>query len=132
MADTKEREPEIMLARDEFTSVRRTLTHHPEAIQTQSRLDVIDDYGNVTTWVLDLFRLEGRVTALVQRGNADGFIRLVVPPLVTAAIMRHHDGLIAKQRKKQARRQAENRRARGEVLGNPVALKLARLAKRKK
>lgn len=122
----QEREPEVRLARDEFTAERRRLVGHPEAVAASSRIDVADDYGNTTTWVVDLYRLDGMVTAFVQRGATDGYVRLVIPPAVTAAIARHSAGLVTKQRRKTARRVVADRLARGEQVGNPEALKAAR------
>lgn len=125
-------EPEIKLSRDEFTVERRRLDGHPEAVASSSRIDVVDDYGNVSTWVLDLYRLEGRVTALVQRGSPEGYIRLVIPADVTAAITRHQSGLVTKQRRKTAKRVAADRKARGEKVGNPEALAAHRRKGRKR
>ena len=119
-------EPTITLARDEFTAKRRDLDNHPEAVEASSRIDVVDDYGNVTTWVLDLYRLEGNVTAFVQRITADSGTRFVIPPAVTAAITRHQSSLVTKQRKRTARRVVADKRARGEQVGNPEALAAAR------
>ncbi len=118
--------PERALPRDEFTTRRRDLTNHPEGVTASTRLDVTDDYGSVTTWVLDLIRVESRVTAFLQRGARDGYIRLVLPPQVTAAIARHQDALVTKARRQTARRVVADRRARGESLGNPDALRKAR------
>jgi hypothetical protein len=80
-------------------------------VKATSRIDVADDYGNVTTWNLDLYRLDGRVTAFVQKGGAEGYIRLVVPSPVTAAISRHSAGLVTKHRRKVARRSIADLRA---------------------
>lgn len=110
MAGDRE-EPAVKLARDEFTVERRRLDGHPEAVKASSRIDVKDDYGNVTTWNLDLYRLEGIVTAFVQRGAPDGYTRLLVPGKVTAAIARHFGALASKHRRKQARRSIADLRA---------------------
>lgn len=110
--DKRQHEPTVTLARDEFTSRRRDLDGHPEAVAASSRIDVVDPYGNVATWVVDLYRLDGDVTAFVQRGAGDGsYIRLVVPPAVTAAISRHQAGLVTKHRRKVAKRVAADKRA---------------------
>jgi hypothetical protein len=127
MSDT----PEQTLPRDAFTARRRELDGHPDAVTASSRIDVVDAYGAVTTWVLDLYRVEGQVTAFVQRGAIDGYTRLVIPPQVTAAIGRHFAGLVSKQRRRTARRIVEDKRARGEQLGNPEALRAAQ-GKRKR
>ncbi len=103
-----EDEPTVRLARDEFTTEWRRLEKHPEAVAASSRIDVTDDYGNLTTWVVDLFRKEGQVTAFVQVGGPHGYTRLLIPPKVNAAIARHFGGLVSKHRRKQARRQRED------------------------
>jgi hypothetical protein len=126
-------EPELKLARDEFTVGRRTLEGHPEAVAARATIDVKDFYGGVTTWVIDLFRLEGDVTAFIQVGRPDGgYVRLVMPSEVTAAIIRHQAGLITKARRKQAKKLIANRKAQGLPVGNPEALALARKKRRKK
>ena len=132
MSNSRETEPQITLARDEFTARRRDLKNHPEAVEASSRIDVSDDYGNVVTWVVDLFRLEGNVTALLQRGATEGYIRMVIPPQVTSAIARHQAGLVTKQRRKTAKRVVADKRAQGLPVGNPDALAAARKARRKR
>lgn len=127
MADTHE--ATMTLARDEFTARRRELDGHPEAVTASSRIDVVDIYGNVKTWVVDLFRVDGAVTAFVQRGGTDGYIRLVVPPAVTSAIARHQAGLVTKSRRRVAKRVVADRLARGEQVGNPEALARGRKEK---
>lgn len=126
MNETAERQ----LPRDEFTARRRELDGHPEAVTASTRIDVSDPYGNVTTWVLDLYRVDGLVTAFVQRGAPDGYTRLVIPPQVTAAVARHQAGLVSKSRRRTARRIIADKRARGEPVGNPEALAKARKARR--
>lgn len=119
MSNRVEEKPEVTLSRDEFTVERRRLVGHPEAVAASSRIDVEDPYGNVTTWVVDLFRLDGAVTAFVQRGATEGYIRLVIPPQVTAAIARHQSNLVTKHRRKVAKRAVADLRAQsGEVVEN--------------
>ena len=124
--------PTVRLSRDEFTERRRELTNHPEAVAATSRTDVEDDYGNATTWVLDLYRVGSEVTAFIQRGGNEGYIRLVLPPSVTSSINRHQSGLVTKARRKTSKRIVADKRARGEPVGNPEALKKARKARKAK
>lgn len=130
MAD-REQEPEVRLARDEWTVERRRLEGHPEAVKSSSRIDVTDAYDNVTTWVVDLYRLSGQVTAFVQRGAALSYVRMLIPPEVTSAISRHQSALVTKQRRNTARRVIADKRARGEQVGNPAALAAARKRRKK-
>lgn len=132
MATTREQDPTVVLPRDEFTAKRRDLDAHPEAVKSKARIDVVDPYGNVTTWVLDLYRLEGDVTALVQRMTGDSGTRFVLPPAVTAALASHQSALVTKARRKVGKRVAADKAARGEAVGNPAALAAARKARRHK
>ena len=124
--------PQLTLARDEFTATRRGLDAHPEAVKSKARIDVVDPYDNLVTWVIDLYRLEGDVTAFVQRMNGESGSRLVIPADVTAAITRHQSALVTKARRRVGKRVAADRAARGEVVGNPEALAKARKARRHK
>ena len=124
--------PDIRLARDTFTQRRRELMNHPEAVKQSGRLDEEDHYGNVTTWVVDVLRVGSAVTAFFQVGATDGYVRQVVPPPVTAMLHRAHAGLITKARRKTAKRVVADKRARGDKMGNPEALKKARRARRAK
>ena len=126
MAGREGESPLVTLARDEFTTERRRLDGHPEAVKTSSRLDVPDDYGNLTTWVIDQYRLEGDVIALVQIIDRESGTRLVLPPAVTRVIASGPDKLVSKHRRKVAKRIVADKRARGEQVGNPEALALAR------
>jgi hypothetical protein len=122
--------PERTLARDPFTARRRELSNHPEAVQSSARIDVEDPYGEVETWVLDLFRVCGEVTGFVQRIDRHGSVRLLLPPTVAAAIARHQGSLVTKARRRVAQRVVADRRARGEKIGNPDALRKARKSRK--
>jgi hypothetical protein len=118
------------LARDPFSTALRELHKNPAAIKGQTRIDVADDYGNLTTWNLDLFRDHKGVTVLVQVVGLDGVpSRFVIPPKVTDAMARHQSSLTSKARARTGRLGAEKRRAQGLPVGNPAALAAARKAK---
>lgn len=131
-------QPEITLARDEFTVERRRLDGHPEAVKAQSRIDVEDDYGTVTTWIIDLYRLRderkksSELVALVQRITNNDGVRFVIPAKVTEAFTRHAAGLVTKHRVKVGRRISADKKAQGLPVGNPAALAAARKARRHK
>lgn len=133
-----EDQPTVTLARDEFTSERRRLDGHPEAVKASSRIDVVDDYDNTTTWIVDLYRLRDErkkateLVALVQRITGNEGVRFVIPAQVTDAFIRHASGLVTKHRQKVGRRVAADKKAQGLPVGNPEALKLARKARRHK
>lgn len=122
---------ERTLPRDEFTVRLRELRDNPGAVRTSSRVDIADVYGNAETWTIDTFRHDGIETAFVQRMAAEGSLRLLMPPEVMAALARGHETLTGKSRSRGARRAVETRIARGDVLGNPEALKAARAGARK-
>jgi hypothetical protein len=122
---------ERTLPRDEFTVRLRELRDNPGAVSTSSRVDIPDFYGNHETWTVDTFRHDGIETAFVQRMSADGGLRMLVPPQVMSALVRGHETLTGKSRSRGARRAVETRIARGDVLGNPEALKKARSTRRK-
>src|SRR5262245_39619303 len=118
--------PEKFLPRDEFTVRLRELSDNPGAVRTSSRVDVTDSYGNLVTWTLDTFRVDGSTTSFVQRMDGNGGQRILLPPKVWDAMTRGHDNLTTKVRRASARRAVATRIARGDVLGNPEALRLAR------
>lgn len=122
---------ERTLPRDEFTVRLRELRDNPGAVRTSSRVDIADVYGNAETWTVDTFRHDGIETAFVQRMSAEGGLRLLVPPEVMSALVRGHDTLTGKMRVRGARQAVATRIARGDVLGNPEALRAARKAGRK-
>jgi hypothetical protein len=130
---SKPEEPTAQLARDEFTRKRHELDNTPEAVKTSNRIDIVDQTTTeITTWLIDQYRFDGRVTMFVQVGKPDGYIRIMVPPKVMAAIANAGDALVSKQRRQTARRVVSDRLARGEKLGNPEALAAARRAPRKR
>jgi len=119
------------LPRDEFSVTLRSMSDNPGAVRASSRLDIADFYGRSETWTIDTFRANGIETALVQRMSTGGALRLVLPPQVMAALTRQHDSLTGKVRSRGARQAVATRIARGDVLGNPEALKKARKTPRK-
>ena len=114
-----------LLPRDVFSVRRRELMDNPGAIRSASTVDVADVYGNVETWRIETFRIEGAVEALVQRNSVDGALRLVLPPKVMAALDRQRGSVVTASRQRAARRALETRRERGDRIGNPEALRKA-------
>ena len=120
-------QPTVQLPRDEFTTARRALRDNPGAFGCGSTVYVTDDYGNLVTWVIETFRADGKTTHLLQR-NGD---RWVLPPQVAATLEGHRDRCTTQSRRRAARQAVQTRLDRGDVLGNPDALKAARQAPRK-
>lgn len=118
---------EKTLPRDEFTVRLRELTDNPGAMRASSRIDVVDFYGNAATWTVDTFREStGVETAFVQRMSREEPLRLIIPSTVMIVLTRQHESLVARSRRRGARQAVATRRARGDTLGNPAALRKAR------
>lgn len=123
--------PTSELPRDPFSVAMRSLLGNPGAVRASSKVEIGDLLGNVETWIVDTFRVEGgEETILLQRVSAEGGTRLVLPPEVTAVINRQRGRAVTGTRKRAARAAVATRIARGDVLGNPAALAAARASKR--
>lgn len=114
------------LPRDEFSRRLRDLTANPGALAASSRVDIRDFYGRSETWNIDTFKVNGVRVAFLQRGAADGFIRLVLPEEVMGALDRQGDSLTARTRSRGARQAVDTKRAKGQQVGNAAALRKAR------
>jgi hypothetical protein len=103
-----------VLPRDEFSTRLRTLQSNPAAIRSSSTIQIADDYGNTSTWIVDGFRYDGRDELLLQRIGADEkAIRLVLPPRVMAAIIGQRDRANKVTRRRAARKGLDTKRERG-------------------
>ncbi len=131
MSDTPDRHaPSGLIASDPFSVRWYELTHNPGAVRTSSKVDLLDDYKHIETWVIDTFREEGgRETVFLQRIGNRGPLREMLPPRVTAAIAGQRDRATGHNRKRGAKRAMATRIARGDTLGNPEALRKARKAR---
>src|SRR5262245_14555412 len=88
---------------DTFSVSFRNLTNNPGAIRTSSKIDLMDDYGNTESWIVDTFRTQGGdETVFLQRINVSGGLRLVLPPRVTAALSQQRDRATTVNRKRGA------------------------------
>jgi hypothetical protein len=105
---------EQQLPRDEFSTAVRKLSGNQGAVRKESTINLEDDYGNVSTWIVTSFRQEGKSTVLLQRMSAEP-IRLVLPPAVTAAIERHIEGASSVVRRRAAAAAVETRKRKGIV-----------------
>lgn len=98
---------------DVFSRRRRELKENPGAIGAESTITVQDFYGNLETWVVETFRVDGKEEAFLQRMSADGGARLLLPAPVMAALSRQRDQVIGRARKRSARAAAATRKAKG-------------------
>jgi hypothetical protein len=119
------------LPTDKFSKRFRELSDNPGAIRKTSTINLIDDYGNTESWIIDLFRLEGGAELVfLQWINAKRSDRIVLPPEVTAAIARKRDSAISVRRRIGARQALATKRAAG--IDPAAALKRHRARKGKK
>jgi hypothetical protein len=118
------------LPTDQFSLSLRSLRDNPGAFAVGSRVETADFYGNAQTWVIETFRVDGHETTFVQRLDADGGLRLVLPPAVTKAMAAHRDRVAAQAKRRAGHRLVAQRKERGDKLGNPEALRAARAARK--
>lgn len=112
---------------DLFSRRRRQMGDNPGALGAGSTVHAADFYGNAETYVIETFRTEdGQTVAFLQRSSADGGLRLVLPEPVMAALARHREQLQARAKRRQGHALIARRKERGDVLGNPDALRKAR------
>ncbi len=112
---------------DLFSTALRKLRDNPGAFAVGSRIETADFYGNAQTWVVETFRVEGSEdTVFVQRIDAEGGFRLMLPPAVTKVLAGHRDRVSTQARRRQGHRLVAQRKERGDTLGNPEALRRAR------
>jgi hypothetical protein len=111
---------------DLFSRTLRSLRDNPGAFAVGSKVDTQDFYGNAQTWVVETFRVDGQDTVFLQRIDAEGGLRIVLPPAVTRHLANHRDRVSAQAKRRQGHRLVAQRKERGDTLGNPEALRLAR------
>lgn len=98
------------LPTDLFSRTLRSTKDNPGAFGSESTIHAQDFYGNTDTWVVQTFRLEdGKELVFLQRNGADGGQRHVLPAEVCAALSRHRDQLLARSRRRAARKGAATR-----------------------
>lgn len=119
------------LPADAYSRRRRELNENPGALAATSTISVADFYGNLSTYVVETFRVDGQETVFLAITDHLGGRRSMLPPEITAAIYRQRDQLVARSRVRAARQGVETRRARGDAIGNPDALRRARKARGK-
>lgn len=99
------------LPKDYYSSRLRELQANPGGVEKTSLVDLVDIYGNAESWVVKTIRVDGVDTVFLQRNNADGGDRWVLPPDVTNAISRQRDGVVAVNNKRRALSAAATRKA---------------------
>lgn len=115
-----------ILPADHFSRRRRELADNPGAVHTTGAVTRTDVYGNVEDWLLETFRADGVETVFMRVNDRDGGRRVMLPPEVAALLYRQREQLVAKGRRRAARKAVETKRAKGIKVGNVEALRKAR------
>lgn len=124
-------EPTEVLPRDDFSTRLRELHDNPGAVRADSVVNVTDPYGRLVTWNITTFRPDdGTTTAFLQRTSADGAVRIVLPPVVMSKLLGQQARITTARRRRGARAAVETKRAAGQQIGNPEALRNARRARK--
>lgn len=124
--------PDTVLPRDAFSQRLRELSDNPGAVRASSTINRTDHYGNNETWVLDTFRFAGGEVVLLQRIDATGSVRIVLPEEVTAALTRQRTSATGQNRRRGARQAVATKLAKGQQVGNIEALRKARRSRKKR
>jgi hypothetical protein len=104
---------ENKLPKDNYSTTLRSLQANPACIEKTSLVDLADFLGNAETWIVKTLRVDGNDTVLLQRNNASGGDRWVLPPEVTAAMARQRDSALGVVRRRGAHKAAATRKAGG-------------------
>lgn len=105
---------ETKLPADAYSRTLRRVSDNPAAIAVKgTTVELVTLLGHAETWVIKTVRINGADTAFLQRINADGGQRFVLPPEVTSAMARQNAALSDMARRQGARRAAATREAAG-------------------
>lgn len=110
-------EPQVYRTVDKFDRMMGALTGLPDVTHTKPSTIVAVNpmIGATQTFIIQTFRQrEVGDTVFLQYVDDEGRIRLTIPPQAVEAIIRQHDALTTKVRRKTAKEQARQRKARGE------------------
>lgn len=102
---------EDKLPTDDYSKTLRGQQAHPGAVEKSSTIELSDFLGNHETWIVKTVRVDGKDTVFLQRVNAGGGARWVLPPEVTEAMARQRESAVGVMRKRGARQAAATRKA---------------------
>lgn len=103
---------------DKFDRMLGALHELPDVTATKPTTVVCASpiIGSAQTFIIQTLRQRDQGdTIFLQYVDDAGSIRIAIPPAAASAIARQHDALTTKVRKRVAREQAQERKARGEV-----------------
>jgi hypothetical protein len=99
------------LPKDHYSTRLRELQANPSAIEKTTLVDLVDILGNAESWIVKTIRVDGHDTVFLQRNNAEGGARWVLPAEVMMTIARQRDGVVDVANKRRAHTAAATRRA---------------------
>ena len=101
------------LSTDVYSQTLSRLLDNPAASKTKgSTINVVTLLRHTETWVVQTIRIAGADTIFLQRINAEGGMRMVLPPEVAAAVARQRETLGGITRRRGARQAAATRKER--------------------
>lgn len=111
-------EPTKFLPTDPFDKLLSSMMGLPNGAHTPpSVIQHIDFYGHTTSYMIQTVRTDEGVTAFVTQVDASGSKRYILPLSVLAVIDRQRDAITTRLRRRNGKRIAEERKARGEQPG---------------
>lgn len=103
---------ENVLPTDTYSVTQRRLADNPEAMTADGKsIDLVTILGHSQTWIVKTIRIAGNDTTFLQRIDAEGGMRIVLPPAVTLAYRKQADRLDTLGRLRAARKGAATRKA---------------------
>jgi hypothetical protein len=103
------------LPTDEYSKTLREKQGHPTSVEKTSVVDMVDFYGNAVTWTVRTIRIDGSDVVFIQKIDAEGGDRWVLPAEVTEAIARQRDGIVDVMSRRRAQAGAATRKAKKAV-----------------
>lgn len=103
---------ETTLPEDVYSQTWARLIDNPAAITAKgTTIDLTTMLGHTETWVIRTIRVGLSETIFLQRVNAEGGTRFLLPAAVASAINRQREAIAAVARKRAARQAAATRKA---------------------
>jgi hypothetical protein len=103
-----------ILPTSQFEQTLSRLVGLPNGAHTQPTVvQAMDFYGNVSTYLVQTVKWEDGESVFITCVQGEQATKMVLPPKVTAAIIRQRDALTTTVRRRHGRRLAAERRAAG-------------------
>jgi hypothetical protein len=122
-----------LLPTNEFDLTLRDLVGLPNGAHTQPTvIQSQDDYGNVSSYMLQTVKSDAGVHAFITHVNASGSARYILPPRVINTLLRQVDACSTMVRRRHGKRLAEERKANGTLPTFTPEMRAKALATRKR